>query len=275
MSDDKLNIGVMVSAHGDHDFEEPVAKVADLGLKHCQVAWSAEAPLERAQQLRTAADKHGVTIVTLWSMPLGRMVWDFVQGPTTIGLVPPATRSMRTATMENAARVAGAIGVPSITTHLGFIPEFPGDEDYYGTVQAVKSIAQVCQSEGIEFWFETGQETPVTLLRLIEDVGTGNLRINLDPANLLMYGKANPIDALDVFGEHVRGVHAKDGEYPTDGTHLGEEKPIGEGRVNFPVLVPKLKEKGFRGVLAIEREITGPQQIEDIKRAIKILEPLC
>ena len=275
MSDDRLNIGVMISAHGDHDFEEPMARVADLGLKHCQVAWSAEVPLERAQQLQAAADKHGVTIVTLWSMPPGRMVWDFVQGPTTIGLVPPATRSMRTATMENAARVAGAIGVPSITTHLGFIPEFPGDEDYYGTVQAVKSIAQVCQAEGIEFWFETGQETPVTLLRLIEDVGTGNLGINLDPANLLMYGKANPTDALDVFGEHVRGVHAKDGEYPTDGIHLGEEKPIGEGRVNFPVLVPKLKEKGFRGVLAIEREITGPQQTEDIKRAIKILEPLC
>ncbi len=275
MTNDKLQIGVMLSAHGHRDFEEPMAKVADLGLKHCQVHWAAETPLEQGQALREAADKHGVNIVTLWGMPPGRMVWDFVQGPTTIGLVPPATRSMRTATMENAARVAGAIGVPSITTHLGFIPEFPGDEDYFGTVHAVRSIAQVCQSEGIEFWFETGQETPVTLLRLIEDVGTDNLGINLDPANLLMYGKANPIDAVDVFGQYVRGVHAKDGEYPTDGTHLGVEKPMGEGRVNFPVLVPKLKDKGFRGVLAIEREISGPQQVEDIKRAMAILDPLC
>lgn len=275
MSNDKLQIGVMVSVHGDRDLDEPMAKVAGLGLQHCQVAWPAETPLERAQQLRKSADNYDVNIVTLWSMPPGRMVWDFVQGPTTIGLVPPATRSMRTATMENAGRVAAAIGVPSITTHLGFIPEYPGDEDYYGTVQAVRSIARVCEQEGIEFWFETGQETPVTLLRLIEDVGTGNLGINLDPANLLMYGKANPIDALDVFGQHVRGVHAKDGEYPTDGTHLGVEKPMGEGRVNFPVLVAKLKEKGFQGVLAIEREISGPQQVEDINRAIAILEPLC
>ncbi len=270
---DKLQIGVMLSARPTAD--EAMEKVADLGLTACQVHWSASGSLEAAQELRAAADNYGINIATLWAMPTGRMVWDFLQGPATIGLVPPATRSQRTAELIQAAQVAAAIGVPSITTHLGFIPEYPGDEDYYGTMHAIRSIAQVCLAEAIEFWFETGQETPVTLLRLIEDVGTGNLGINLDPANLLMYGKANPVDALDVFGEHVRGVHAKDGEYPTDGAKLGKEKPMGEGRVNFPLLVPKLKAKGFSGVLAIEREISGPQQIEDIKRAIAILEPLC
>lgn len=83
------------------------------------------------------------------------------------------------------------------------------------------------------------------------------------------------IDALDVFGQYVRGVHAKDGEYPTDGQNLGVEKPMGEGRVHFPVLVPRLKSLGYRGHLTIEREISGPRQIEDIQRAIAILEPLC
>lgn len=102
-----------------------------------------------------------------------------------------------------------------------------------------------------------------------------NLGVNLDPANLLMYGKANPIDALDILGPYVRGVHAKDGEYPTDPGKLGVEKPLGEGRVNFPVLIPKLKSFGFSGALTIEREISGAQQIVDIKHAIKILEPLC
>ncbi len=271
---EKLEIGVMLSARPSA--EEAMKKVADFGLHHCQVHWpAATGTIEEAQELRAAADKHGVSIATIWAMPGGRMVWNFVEGPTTIGLVPPASRSERTVQLQQAARIAAAIGVQSITTHLGFIPEFPGDEDYYGTMHAVKSVANVCKDEGIEFWFETGQETPVTLLRLIEDVGTGNLGINLDPANLLMYGKANPVDALDVFGQHVRGVHAKDGEYPTDGVSLGKEKPMGEGRVNFPLLVPKLKEKGFTGILAIEREISGPRQIEDIKRAIAILEPLC
>ena len=270
---EKLQIGVMLSARPSAD--EAMKKVADLGLSACQVHWSAPGTLEAAQELRAAADEHGIHIATLWAMPSGRTVWDFVQGPTTIGLVPPATRSQRTAELIEAAKIAGAIGVESITTHLGFVPEYPGDEDYFGTMHAIRSIANVCADEGIEFWFETGQETPVVLLRLIEDVGTGNLGINLDPANLLMYGKGNPIDALDVFGQHVRGVHAKDGEYPTDGVKLGKEKPMGEGRVNFPALVPKLKEKGFTGVLAIEREISGPRQIEDIKGAISILEPLC
>ncbi|KYH38344.1 MAG: hypothetical protein AYL31_011640 [Candidatus Bathyarchaeota archaeon B26-1] len=90
-----------------------------------------------------------------------------------------------------------------------------------------------------------------------------------------MYGKANPVDALDIIGTYVRGVHAKDGEYPTNGRELGKEKPIGEGRVDFPALISKLKALGYRGALTIEREISGPQQIEDIKRAKAYLEALC
>ena len=98
--------------------------------------------------------------------------------------------------------------------------------------------------------------------------------MNLDPANLLMYGKANPIDALDILGPYVKGVHAKDGEYPTDPRQLGVEKPLGEGRVNFPALIAKLKTFGYSGALTIEREISGPQQVEDIKRGMELLKAL-
>jgi len=114
----------------------------------------------------------------------------------------------------------------------------------------------------------------VTLLRTFEDVGAENFGVNFDPANLLMYGKANPIDALDILGEYVKDVHAKDGEYPKSGRQLGEEKPLGEGRVNFPVFLSKLKELNYAGSLTIEREISGPQQIIDIKRGKKYLEEL-
>jgi len=109
---------------------------------------------------------------------------------------------------------------------------------------------------------------------VIEDLGGEHLGINLDPANLLMYGKANPVDALDVFGQYVMGVHAKDGEYPTNGRELGVEKPLGEGRVGFPELIAKLKALGYTGALTIEREISGPKQVEDIKRAIEVLSGL-
>ena len=126
--------------------------------------------------------------------------------------------------------------------------------------------------------FETGQETPVTLKRAIQDIekdlGKGNVGINLDPANLIMYGKANPVDALEVFGEYVRGIHGKDGKYPTDGHYLGEEVPLGQGKVNYPAFIAKLKEVGYEGDITIEREISGEQQKKDIVAAKEILDKL-
>lgn len=125
---------------------------------------------------------------------------------------------------------------------------------------------------------ETGQETPVTLKRAIQDIektlGKGNVGINLDPANLIMYGKANPVDALEVFGEYVRGIHGKDGMYPTDGHYLGAEMPLGQGKVNYPAFIAKLKEVGYDGDITIEREITGEEQKKDIMMAKEILEKL-
>ena len=182
---------------------------------------------------------------------------------------------MRVEALKKGASFAAACGVPSITTHAGFIPENPSDPLYKGTVDALAEIARHCKKLGLCFCFETGQETPITLLRAMTDIGTGNLGVNLDPANLLMYGKANPVDALDILGPHVRGVHAKDGEYPTEPGKLGVEKPLGEGRVGFDRLVPKLKSFGYSGALTIEREISGDRQVADIKRAIEILTPLC
>ena len=130
------------------------------------------------------------------------------------------------------------------------------------------------KKNGQNLLFETGQETPVVLLRLFEEIDTGNLFLNLDPANLILYGKANPVDALDVFGDYVRGVHAKDGLYPTNGRELGHEVKVGEGKANFPALLKGLKEHGFDGSLTIEREISGEQQLIDIKETQEYLNNL-
>ncbi len=100
--------------------------------------------------------------------------------------------------------------------------------------------------------------------------GKANLEVNLDPANLLMYGKANPLDALDIIGRYVRGVHAN-GEYPTNGRELGDEKPLEEGRVSFPALLRKLVSLGYSRALTIEREVCGPQRTSDIHRAREFL----
>ncbi len=272
MSDGKLKLGVMV--HLRDDPEAAIRKVADLGLPSCQLGWPPNLTVEQGLEVRRIADDYGVEITTLWASLPGLAVWNFTEGPITIGLVPEPWRAQRVQALEQAARCAAEMGVQSLPTHCGCIPEYPGDPLYQGTVVALKQVMRTCDPLGVQFWFETGQETPITLLRTIQDVGSENLGINLDPANLLLYGKANPVDALDTFGEWVRGVHAKDGEYPTDGNSLGEEKPLGEGKVNFPVLVPKLKSYGFTGALTIEREISGDRQIEDIRRGIELLTPL-
>ena len=269
-----LKLGVMVAL--SEGPERAIEKVRDLGLTTCQVSnWNPDLLTpEVASHLRRAAAERSVEISTFWAGYPGRMVWNFVEGPTTIGLVPPNTRLERTDVLKRASDFARWLGVASITTHVGFIPENLSDPDYRGVVEALTEVATHCRDNGQSFWFETGQETPITLLRTIEDVGTGNLGINLDPANLLMYGKANPLDSLDVFGGLVRGVHAKDGEYPTNGRQLGVEKPLGEGRVGFHALVPKLKGLGFTGALTIEREVRGPEQVAGIRQAIQVLEPL-
>ena len=114
----------------------------------------------------------------------------------------------------------------------------------------------------------------MALLRAIEDIGTGNLGVNYDTANLILYGKANPVDGLDVVGKYVRSLHAKDGYYPTNPRELGKEVPIGEGKVDFRGVIAKLKEIGFRGHITIEREISGPRQIEDILKSKRFLENL-
>lgn len=124
------------------------------------------------------------------------------------------------------------------------------------------------------FLFETGQETPVTLRRLIEDVGTGNCGINFDPANLILYGKANPVDAIDTFGEFIYNTHLKDGLYPTDGRELGKEVILGEGKVNYPALVKGLKDCGYKGPYIIEREVEGDEWYEGIKHAIELLKKI-
>jgi L-ribulose-5-phosphate 3-epimerase len=269
-----MRLGMLVSL--SERPQESIRMVRDLDFPTCQIGcWHpALMTREAAHELRQAADAAAIEITTIWVGTPGKHVWNFIDGPRTIGLVPEQTRVERLAALKHGADFAYWVGVPSITTHVGFIPENPDDPKYPPIVEALRDLVAYCQAMGLQFWFETGQETPVTLLRIIEDIGLPNLGINLDPANLLLYGKANPVDAVDVIGAYVRGVHAKDGEYPTNGRDLGEEKPLGQGRVNFPALIGRLKALGYAGALTIEREISGEQQIADIKLGKTFLEGL-
>jgi sugar phosphate isomerase/epimerase len=119
---------------------------------------------------------------------------------------------------------------------------------------------------------ETGQETPITMLRALRDVAMPNLGVGLDTANLILYGKANPVEAINTLGPHIRSVHAKDGLWPTDPDKLGEEVLIGKGVVDFHQVFTKLRHLGYSGVVSIERETSGAQQIADVRQEKLFLE---
>ena len=124
------------------------------------------------------------------------------------------------------------------------------------------------------FLFETGQETPVTLLRVIEELRRDNVGINMDTANLILYGKANSADAVTVFGKYVMDTHIKDGFYPTDGKSLGKEVKVGEGMANLPEVIKRLQAVGYKGNYIIEREISGEQQTKDIIETLDFLRSI-
>ena len=270
-----MNLGVIVRLD-DLEIDARFKEVHDFGFRYCQlVAWKHEYLTDAAaEEILKACKKYDVTISTFWCGWSGPMAWNLSDGPLSLGLVPTEYRFERMKDLMRGSDFAKKLGVDKVATHVGFLPENLNDENYRSVVFAIRKVAAYCKANGQKFLFETGQETPVTLLRAIEDIGTDNLGINLDPANLLMYGKGNPIDSLDVFGKYVMEVHAKDGAYPTEGRNLGKEYPVGQGKVNFPVFVEKLKEIGFDGLLIIEREITGEQQRADIRMTKDYLEEL-
>lgn len=272
-----MKIGVLINLHETSEsIDRQFERVEEFGIGSCQLCcWNMEQYTDEiAEEVKAACKKHNVTISALWAGWSGPVKWNFYDGPATLGLVPAAYRDARIRDLKNGADFAKKLGVENVVTHMGYLPENPCTELYHDVVCAIREVAEHCKKNEQYLLFETGQETPVTLLRTIEDVGTENLGINLDPANLIVYGKANPIDALDIFGQYVRDVHAKDGNYPTDGRKLGRQKPLGEGKVNFPEFIKKLKEIGYDGPLTIEREIQGEEQARDIRNAKKLLEEL-
>jgi sugar phosphate isomerase/epimerase len=264
-----LRLGLIIGIGRDPD--SAMAKILDLGLPTCQVFVDKIEPA-LAGRLRQALDKYGIEATSLVVGGPGKEVWDFYQGPLTIGLLPRETRDARIAHIKMASDFAKQCGIDAVQTHCGFIPENPNDPAYKETVTAMRDVAGYCKRNGQHFRYETGQETPITLVRAMEDVGLDNQGVNFDLANLILYGKANPVDAIELLGPYVQGIHAKDGLWPANPRELGQEVPIGKGKVDFPWIIRRLKELNYRGAVTIEREISGPRQVEDVRAAKVYLE---
>ncbi len=268
-----MALGLLISPYNAP--EETIRRVHDLGFTNCFLSLDGyinKFTPEAAKQIGDLLAKYEVTATTVEVVGPPPLEWNFTHGPSTIGLVPPKTRAARIDALRQASDFAKLLGVAQVQTHCGFMPEDPADALYPGTVEAIHRVTKHCQGNGQQFLMETGQETPTTMSRMIRDVALPNIGVGLDTANLILYGKANPVDAVDILGPHIRSIHAKDGRWPTDPSELGEEVQIGKGLVDFKSVFTKLHRLGYTGAVTIERETSGPQQIEDVRQEKVYLE---
>lgn len=256
----KISIGTIV--YKWKEVEDQFRQLHEAQFTSCQLHYNGGMDADYAKRVKKAAKKYHIAITTVVGVPGTGNKWNFTQGPSTIGLVPREGREQKIETYHRMIDFCQQAGVPAMHSHFGFIPEDCSSDQYQEFIAVMKPLAQYAKERGVMIYFETGQETPITLIRAIKDIGADNCFINCDTGNLLLYGKANPTDAIRQFGPLVRDIHAKDGTYPSreDPYHLGKEKPIPQGDVDFPTIVRLLKEQGYEGSLTIECELNSKNQ---------------
>ncbi len=222
---------------------------------------------QAAQQLVRQLQEMNVELTAVFGGFEGESYADIPTVERTVGLVPKATRNARFKEMLEIADFAHQAGCSVAALHLGFVPENHDDPDYAGIVAVTRELCDHCARQGQSVHLETGQETATGLVHFIKSVDRKNLKINFDPANMILYGTGEPLPALRELGPWIGSVHCKDGTWSDQpGKTWGREVPLGEGDVNIEAYLRTLLEIGYKGPLTIEREI--PEEPERQKREI-------
>jgi L-ribulose-5-phosphate 3-epimerase len=192
----------------------------------------------------------------------------------TVGFTNADLREPRIARTKVVSDFAAQLGIRALSCHIGFVPGDTALPLYGELCDVARTICDHCAAHGQDFALETGQETAEILLGFLRDVGRSNLKVNFDPANLVMYGLGDPVEALKRLGGYVLSVHCKDGTPPVAGSgKLGSEVALGMGAVDFPAFLRQLRAMHYTGLLAIEREEPDTmQRADDIRLAMARLQ---
>ena len=274
---EKWPLGVFASIDAGLGVNLEVVKELGVPTIHLHAPSKESRTPEKAKEFVAKLKEMGITISAVFGGFEGESYADIPTTAKTVGLVPPETRAARTAEMKDIADFARLLGVDVVGLHVGFVPHDPSDQLYKDAVAVTREICDHCKVNNQRLHLETGQETPEGLLQFLGDVGRDNLFINFDPANMILYGTGEPIEALKKVGKYVRSVHCKDGKWADKpGQEWGAEVPLGEGDVGFENFIATLKEIGYDGPLTIEREIPQEpaRQKEEIGRGVKLLAEL-
>jgi len=256
---------------------ETLAELQSLGLRCGQLGVAGGVDLSDtvAAQWKKDLDAAQFTLSTVVAAYDGEDYADIPTVQRTVGFIPPATRAAREERTYAVSDFGARLGVKSIATHIGFVPEDAADPDYVAVRGLVRRVCDHAAANGQSFALETGQERANVLLHFIQDVDRENLKINFDPANMILYGTGDPIEALRTLAPKVVSVHCKDGDWPPKAIAgaLGTERPLGQGSVGIERFVKTLAEVGYRGQLNIEREGTSHEGwLHDVGEAARLLE---
>jgi sugar phosphate isomerase/epimerase len=267
-------VGVMFWAGRD-----TLEEIVSLGVRCGQLGIPGNLVLngDLTREWKSALDRAGFAIVTVFAAYEGEDYADIPTVQRSVGFIPHDTRDARERRTYEVSDFAAALGVGSIATHVGFIPEDTSHSDYTAVRDMVRRIADYAARRGQTFALETGQEAAHVLQRFLKDVGRPNVGINFDPANMILYGTGDPIEVLSTLAPLVLSVHVKDGDWPPRDSEraLGIERPLGQGAVGIPRFIEKLVEIGFEGPLNIEREAENQRErIADIRSAVAYLKKL-
>lgn len=231
-----------------------------------------------AEKFLARCSEAGITITCVFCGFEGESYADIPTTARTVGLVPEATRAERVKEAKEIADFARLLGCDVVGMHIGFVPERT-TTSYQDLLVTTRDLLDHLARNGQNMHLETGQETADHLLEFIHDVQRPNLFINFDPANMILYGTGDPIEALKKVGKYVRSVHCKDGKWAADGQRgksWGSEVALGEGDVGMETYLRTLKDLGYTGPLTIEREIPHDpvRQKTDIGQAQSLLTAL-
>src|SRR5438105_14179774 len=184
----------------------------------------------------------------------------------------PATRAERLERFKWALERTRALGLSDLMLHAGFIPE-PKNPDRKPFLDTLAKVSELARGKAVTIAFETGQETADLLRLTLDELKCPNLKVNFDPANMLLYDKGDPLRAVEILGPDIRSVHVKDANRPATPGTWGEELPLGQGQVNIRQFIKTLQKIGYRGPLCIEREVGNQEQrLADVAHGIRYLK---
>jgi L-ribulose-5-phosphate 3-epimerase len=254
--------------------EELLRDLAVIGIKRLQIALD---PLRESPQVWgkfvELCQKDGVELA---SGMFGTAGEDYTTPETikkTGGVVPDNTWEENWRNIQADAELAQSLGIKLVTFHAGFLPHEASDPDFKKLIDRIAKIADVFAARGIDLGFETGQETADTLKSFLQQLDRKNVGVNFDPANMILYQKGDPIQALRVLAPWLKQCHIKDATETKVPGNWGEEVPAGTGQVDWKAFFQALDELGFEGNLCIERE-AGTQRVQDIRTARQMVEAI-